>query len=201
MYRRCVLGLCLFVLFSCQPAEEEDNEDRRQFNTGCIEKGDILFRRGDSLSSRAVLSTDTKGEYSHIGIAVNHSGSIMVAHAIPGEDKHEYIRIDSIEDFFDHSRASSGAICRVAIDSTQKNRINDYAVHLATSKIPFDHDYDTEHQNTLYCTEYIWVIFKTIGLDLSCGKRYSANMIFIQSDIILPSHIFQHPQLQVISQF
>ncbi len=200
MWARYVITLFCLPLLSCQDKQQQANH-LKELSINSIEKGDILFRRGESMASHVVISTDKSGHYSHIGIAVEYQGQLMVAHAIPNESEYEYIRIDSIEQFFDDSNAAAGAITRMPLNDEEKRRINNYALQLATSKIPFDHEYNTDDPNKLYCTEYIWAIFKTIDKDITCGKRKTIQLIFAQSDIILPSHIFQNPQLIIISTF
>ena len=50
-----------------------------------LRAGDVVFRRGGGLTSRAVLMADAQGQYSHIGIVVDSAGQKMIVHAVPGE--------------------------------------------------------------------------------------------------------------------
>ena len=78
-----VLGLlCIAALSSC--------EKREIFHsimpaTVKLHSGDVVFRRGMSLTSHAVLAADAQGNYSHVGIVVDSAGKKMIVHAVPGE--------------------------------------------------------------------------------------------------------------------
>lgn len=189
----CVI-IVLLSLMSCAP--EKKNRDYNYIN-----EGDILFRRGSSLTSRAVLLLDNEGIYSHIGIAVKVNDKMMVAHAIPSDDEHDYVKVEEINEFFKPSNAVQGCVSRMSLNQSQKIKLNNKALSIVESKIPFDHDYDTASQDKLYCTEYIWEVFKAIDKDISCGKRQFVHVRFTKSEAILPSHIFKNPHLLIVKSF
>lgn len=193
-----VIGCSLWlVLTGCK----EQALPVRSMDISCVEVGDILFRRGDSMASRGVLRVDQDGFYSHVGLAVLVDGRIMVAHAVPDEDAQEFTKLDSLEDFYAPSRAGSGAICRLPLDETHRQLLNTRALQLVAAKLPFDHDYDDANHDKLYCTEFVWLVYQVLALDLSCGQRKAVDFYFVSGNLILPSHLFKYPSLQLIDSF
>lgn len=166
-----------------------------------IHSGDLLFRQGRSLSSVAVMSQDGDGGYSHVGLAVEIGGELMVTHAVPGESDSELVSSESIESFFAYSRAKRGAVMRIPLDSAECSTITQRAIAIESLNIPFDHDYETTSSDRLYCTEYIWLLYNTIGIDITSGQRADVNIFGINQPIILPSHIYQHPALELVGSF
>ncbi len=195
---RCLLlFISLLILVGC----EEHAPQPRTLDFSAVKAGDLLFRLGDSLVSDGVLQVDTEGDYSHIGIAVEHQGRIMAAHAVPDEGDEEYTKLESLEDFYALSKAKAGAIYRLPLDEEQRQRMNDLALETIAKKVSFDHDYDLEHHDKLYCTEFIWMLYRAIDWDISRGQRKKVNLGFIKAELILPSQIHNHPQRQKILNF
>ncbi len=160
-----------------------------------IKKGDILFRRGYSLSSRAVLIADVKGHYTHVGLVVDVGDSLMVAHTEPDGDS-SFLKLETLEGFFSADKSENGAICRFQLDSLQSAKVNTRALELCNKKVQFDDKYNTESQATLYCTEFVWDVYKVLGWDISNGRRSHFCIWDLDSDIILPSHLFQNTSLE-----
>ncbi len=166
-----------------------------------IQSGDILFRRGRTLTSNAVVSADSEGFYSHVGLAVEVDGELMVTHAVPGESEGEYVCFESIDSFFAYRKAKHGAIMRYPLDSTSLSTIEKVAKEVVEKSIPFDHEYNAECNKKLYCTEYIWLLFNSIGIDITRAQRSEVNFYLFDYPIIMPSHIFEHPDLTLITKF
>lgn len=171
------------------------------FNQELLCTGDIVFRRGNSFVSNVVLTADKSGEYSHIGILIQYGGEIMVAHAVPGEDKEEFLKAEKVDTFFESKKALIGCVCRFSLSNTQRDILNTKAIHLINSKILFDHQYNTSDSTKMYCTEFVWNVYRSLGLDISLGVRSNINLGFVKSDVIFPSQIYHHPQLEIIYKF
>ncbi|MDR0961247.1 MAG: hypothetical protein LBM62_01625, partial [Mediterranea sp.] len=76
----------LFVSTACTEQHQPKNETTRRLPTELFRSGDIAFRRGTGLASRAVLYAGENGVYSHTGILNRHAdGSWWIIHAVPGE--------------------------------------------------------------------------------------------------------------------
>jgi Orthopoxvirus protein of unknown function (DUF830). len=69
-----------------------------------LREGDVVFRRGAGLISRAVLAADEDGQFSHIGIVVRNGNNWMVVHAVPGEPEFkgdsDRVKMEPIASFF-----------------------------------------------------------------------------------------------------
>ena len=50
-------------------------------DTGLLETGDLIFRRGESIASRLVLLADTQSVYSHVGLLLMGGSSLLDAPA------------------------------------------------------------------------------------------------------------------------
>ncbi len=162
-----------------------------------IKIGDLLFRRGQSLSSRAVLIADNEGCYTHIGLVVDVGDSLMVAHTEPDGDN-SFLKLESLEEFFSSSKSVKGAICRFRLDSLQMSKVNNRALDLCRKKVKFDKKYDTESQTKLYCTEFVWDVYKVLGWDITNGQRSHLSFGAIDIEIILPSHIYENSSLETL---
>ena len=79
---RIWLASLAVVLVSC---EERVGERSILPDDFTLRAGDVVFRRGEGITSRVVLATDANGNYSHVGIVVDSAGSKMIVHAVPGE--------------------------------------------------------------------------------------------------------------------
>ncbi|MFI3243012.1 MAG: YiiX/YebB-like N1pC/P60 family cysteine hydrolase [Akkermansia sp.] len=187
----------LLLLVSCGDREPPP----RTLDFSGVRAGDILFRLGDSLVSDGVLQVDTEGDYSHVGIAIEHQGRIMAAHAVPDEGDEEYTKLESLDDFYAPAKAKAGAIYRLPINEEERQAINDLALETIAKKVPFDHDYELYHHDKLYCTEFIWMLYQAIGWDISRGQRKKVNLGFIKTKLILPSQVHNHPQREKILSF
>ena len=57
-------------------------------NESELQGGDIVFRRGKGIESKAVLYADG-GLFSHVGIVVEYQGRKMIIHSVPWEQEHK----------------------------------------------------------------------------------------------------------------
>ena len=169
-----------------------------------LEEGDIIFRKGIGVKSRAVLHVDSTGLYSHSGIIVSDSSVFKVIHISPGErkkdEKVDKIKIESIEEFWSDDKAEKGAIYR--LHSKQKGRdVAKQAKRLLKKEILFDHDYSLSDSTQMYCTEFVWYVYLLEGIDISCGKRSKVNMPLYSGEYIFPSDIYINNNISLIYNF
>lgn len=167
--------------------------------------GDIVFRRGGGIISRAVLIADQEGVYSHIGIVVRENNKWQVVHAVPGEPDFkgdpDRVKMENINSFFDSKKASRGAVMRVKGDSLMRTRAANHAKQLFKANILFDHSYNRTDSTQMYCTELIDFVYHHQGVDLTEGRISHINLPGISGDYLLPSDIQQSPFLQLIYSF
>lgn len=197
-----VLGLlCIAALSSC--------EKREIFHsimpaTVKLHSGDVVFRRGMSLTSHAVIAADAQGNYSHVGIVVDSAGKKMIVHAVPGEPDFDgdvdRVKMDVPEKFFSSEYASKGEVCRPT-DETMAAKAAQTALRLYNKRVLFDDDFDDSDTTKMYCTELIVYAFKHAGTDISEGRRHKVDIPIIKADCILPSDIHSSPYLRTIIMF
>jgi len=169
-----------------------------------LKEGDIVFRRGSSLASRVVLASDTRGMYSHIGIVVRKGNEFRIVHAVPGESDPEQpdrVRMDRIAAFFAFDRAVSGRVMRMEMGDSLRAKLASKALKYFNNKTLFDHHYDLTDSTELYCTELIWQVFNTVGIDITANSRSYVNFLWYQGDFIYPSDISQNENLITIYSF
>jgi hypothetical protein len=198
-HRFLLLSLSCAIFIAC-----EDSSQKTIFPKECeCQEGDIVFRRGTSIESNAVLYADG-GLYSHVGIVVDYQGKRMIVHSVPGEQEHkddeDKIKMDSIEGFFSHERAVVGAVCR-PIDTLICKQSAEYAIELFKKGVLFDHDYDFSDTSKLYCTELLSFIYKKCGRKLVESDGHDVDFPLIKHKVILPSDIFNSKQLKLIRKF
>ncbi len=169
-----------------------------------LHSGDVVFRRGMSLTSHAVLAADAQGNYSHVGIVVDSAGKKMIVHAVPGEPDFDgdvdRVKMDVPEKFFSSEYASKGEVCRPT-DEAMAAKAAQTALRLYKKRVLFDDDFDDSDTTKMYCTELIVYAFKHAGTDISEGRRHKVDIPIIKADCILPSDIHSSPYLRTIIMF
>lgn len=169
-----------------------------------LRTGDVVFRRGDGMTSRVVLAADPQGNYSHVGIVVDSAGSPMIVHAVPGEPDFEgdvdRVKMDKPEIFFSTERASKGEVCRPA-DSTTAHKAAETALRLYYKNVLFDDAFDDNDTTKMYCTELIAYAFRLAGINLTEGRRHTVDLPIISTECILPSDIHSSKYLRTIIMF
>lgn len=174
---------------------------------GCrLKPGDLVFRRGNGLASRAVLTADRHGAYSHIGIVVDSAGVMMVVHAVPGEPDYEddpdRVKMETPEKFFSSINARIGEIKRLRGDTAIPAEAARIALGVYRRGTLFDHDYDDNDTTKMYCCELIESSYKKAGLTLARGARHYFKLPGLDPiRCILPSDICNNDTLDTIIKF
>lgn len=173
---------------------------------GCVlEEGDLVFRRGNGMTSRAVLAVDRHGSYSHIGIAVDSCGTMMIVHAVPGEPDYEgdpdRVKLEPPERYYDAGRADRGCVMRCA-DSLTARRAAAKALGAYRRGALFDHDYDCSDTVRLYCCELVEQAYAGAGMPIATLPRHNLSLPGLRLEgVILPSDFRSSPVLRVIAEF
>lgn len=164
-----------------------------------LQNGDIIFRRGISLISIAVLAVDKESQYSHVGVIFLENEKVSVIHAVPEEEPGEgdYVKKESIEVFLKQDRTSNFGVFRV-IDSTVAHKAAEYSLKLFKKKTPFDNDYNLQDTGKVYCTELIYHAYHNYGIDLSNGEFDEVSFPAGNKKLILPGRIASNNYLQII---
>ena len=158
-----------------------------------VSPGDLVFRRGRSMVSRAVLSIDGKSEYSHVGIVVSAGNPIRIVHAIPPEETNPGgVIAEPLQSFLTPDLASAAAVYRPR-DSGIGVRAAARAWKYTRPRRPFDSDFDLSTPGAVYCTELIWRAYLDEGVDL-VGRGFKDRYL-------LPSRLLTSPELHLIKEY
>lgn len=163
-----------------------------------LKDGDIIFRRGTDAVSRAILTSDTGGNYSHVGLIVMQHQHAFVLHAIPAEISGEgdKVKIEPLAMFTSSSRSLAVSVLRPRHNAQVSGK---RAVNYALSRIgtPFDFSFDSNDDSSLYCTELVWRAYEAAGVQIvDAAKLISVPLL--ASNIVPPSAIFKSTNFQEI---
>ncbi len=169
-------------------------------------EGDVVFRKGTSTKSRAVLQADTSGIYSHVGIVVKTDSAWMIVHVTPGEraegENVDRTKLEYISAFFSPDRAEQGAVGRLIQADSVAFSAAQYAVLFYQSGILFDHDYNLEDSLEMYCSELVWRAYLLAGVDITQGKRnVITNFPLFSGTYIFPSDIYRNKSLEIVYKY
>ena len=199
--RKCVWMLFSLVTLLCCQHESE----RCIMPEDCeLRAGDIVFRRGGSVTSNAVLLADRSGHYSHVGIVVDSAGVMMVVHAVPGEPEYEgdpdRVKMESPSRFFSSLNACKGEVCR-ARDSVAARQAATAALAIYHKGVLFDHDYNSEDTTLLYCTQLVIEAYHKAGVQLTGPPTHSYDLPLLRCTCWLPSDIYQSKEIYSVRYF
>jgi len=156
------------------------------------QSGDLIFRRGRSLISRAVLSADGHSEFSHVGIVFASNRAVWVIHAKPPENGAlGGVVSEPLDVFLGVSEASAAALYRPN-NSRAADLAASFALGYAHTHVPFDSDFDLSTSREMYCTEMVWRAYRRAGLDLVTPKH--------DEKYLLPSKIQRSPHLHLVKE-
>lgn len=192
----CPCFILLFALLSACGGRE----DVRHFPTEAMRTGDLVFRCGRGVLSRAVVAAEQlDGRYSHVGVLIrDDDGTWKVAHSVPAEREFsgdfDRVKFEPLEAFLSPKLAARGCLVHIGsvTDPVRLQALCDEARQAFRDSVRFDHDYDLADSSKVYCTEFVWLLYRHYGLDLSEGRRRSVNLMNIRGDILLPEHILQY---------
>lgn len=170
-----------------------------------LKAGDLVFRRGNGLTSHAVLMADRNGSYSHVGIVVDSCGTMMVVHAVPDEPDFEgdvdRVKMETPEKFFLSINAKTGEVKRLRGDTATAARAARHAVEIYRRGTLFDHEYDDSDTTRMYCCELIEHVYRTAGLPIAGSKRHDIRLPGLKLKCILPSDLCESEKFERIIYF
>ncbi|MCG8457802.1 MAG: hypothetical protein MI919_16120 [Holophagales bacterium] len=166
--------------------------------------GDVIFRRGRSWNSRAVLLADAGSRYSHVGLAIAGLGGPWVVHATPvGPGTTGGVVREPIRDFLSPERAVEWGVFRVAGRASYELGLAaaDAASAMADRHIGFDDAFDLTDGSQLYCTELVWRAYRKAGVDLVGGELEEIRFPGLgEVLVILPSRLSSSPYLRSVEE-
>lgn len=197
--------LQVWVLCVFQSCKEETQTVIEPLPLGLLKDGDLAFRRGVGLMSRAVLVADSKGIYSHVGLLKQIDGSWFVIHAVPDEPDFagdvDRVKIDSITRFFETDRAVQGRVMRMSCSESAAREAAQIAHSMARRHVLFDHRYDLSDTTAMYCTELVEFVYRKVGVDLAEGRLSTVNVPGMRGRYLLPSDLMANRKLSTICYF
>ena len=197
----------MLVISACNPQKETTNPKQKRnqlLSTFHLKNGDIVFRKGLSLESQAVLMADVNGDYSHVGIVQIIDKMPYVIHIEPDslETTIDYAKCEKLSTFFNPDYASIGCVMRIKeMYSEKANLAVDTANAFLIKKISFDEAYDLETIDKMYCTEFIWKAFELNGIHLIDVKKNTVFIPLLKNKVILPSSLFYSSYLDKVYYF
>lgn len=195
-------SILLLILCSCRQQVQE----RPAIPYESLRNGDILFRKGRSLSSNMILTHDRNGsQYSHIGLVCKTDSAWCVVHAVNDEPDFkgdfDRVKIERIERFFASDRASAGEIMHCLVNDSLLQSVTHNAMELVQDSIPFDASFDHSDHSRLYCTELIYFLFMKEGIDITEGRTTHVGTVCFPDEIIFPSDIYANKILETYFKF
>jgi hypothetical protein len=163
--------------------------------------GDLIFRRGKSFASQAVLITDQNSRYSHVGLVCLVKGKPFVIHSVPYENGNgkDEVKCEKLESFLSFEKASRAGVYRVSgISNSGLEKVVHWAKNAFDARVKFDEDYNLQSDDKLYCTELIWKSYRAAGIDLVKGHFDDLNIPLKGGNYILPGRLILNPILKKI---
>lgn len=193
------LGMALLWLFvvlfrnPLQAVHSPGNIYRVKLDPAAVQAGDLVFRRGRSMVSRAVLSLDGRSDFSHVGIAVRQGEDLRIVHALPPEEDRKATGVvaEPLELFLSPDVASSAALYRPR-NSAAGVRAAVAARKHVMARTPFDSAFDLSTSSAVYCTELVWKVYLEADIDL-IGRGFHERYL-------LPSRLLESTELRLIEQ-
>lgn len=167
-----------------------------------LHTGDMAFRTGRSIESKAVTSADQQSTYSHVGLIVWNHNQWQVLHCAPNESPKgeiDKVKIEPLAMFYASDRASQGAIFRLPVADSDSSIILQRSLAISAQNAPFDNAFSDTDTTAYYCTELVWYIYKTaLHIDITEGKRHKLPLF---PPLIYCSDILAYPNLKKIYSF
>ena len=152
-------------------------------NLSQLRYGDLIFRHGRGIISNVLITFGrSEKKYSHAGIVSVENGNVFVYHAIGGEENiSNKLRKDPLADFCNPADAHAFGVYRTGLDDSQINSVMILASTYYKNGLQFDTKFDLSTDDKMYCTEFVYKIFKQalgnenyISLSTINGKQYIA---------------------------
>ncbi|MGC9355033.1 MAG: YiiX/YebB-like N1pC/P60 family cysteine hydrolase [Mariniphaga sp.] len=193
-----ILIAILLSLSGCKG--ESETELLRSVN---LQNGDLIFRRGRSVESHAVLITDSKCRFSHVGIICIENETPFVIHAVPEENKRgpDYIRKEKVQEFLAPENASEFSIYRSRFSKEVNTEAAQIANRLYHEKVLFDKSFDLTTTDQIYCTELVLIAFQTASNHALNLNTTQLNVFFGKLEILMPGNIIESSNFQTIINY
>ena len=129
-----------------------------------VKEGDILFQSSTSKQAKAIELATHSG-FSHVGVVLKKDGKLMVFEAVGP------VKFTPIDKWIRHGKGGRYVVMRL------KNQPNDSVFIKMEAAVPtfegknYDSYFDWS-DNEMYCSELVWKIYKTAGIELCPLKKF-----------------------------
>ncbi len=173
-----------------------------------LQSGDIIVAGGVSLQSRIVLSMTDGNRYSHVGMIHATPEGLFVIHAAPtgagdGGMGDKVARIP-LSLFLSERGYVAVQVMRIKAQQAEALQLAqdacDYAYAWTEQNIPFDSQFDLDEQDTMYCSELVYLAYRQAGLDWPDTMIRSISTVLKDGPIIAPDAFTRCEALETVWQ-
>jgi len=156
----------------------------RGLSSGCVGWRRRIFFGTTTWRGRLVRLFESRDdEFAHVGVIVGVEGDARVVHADPtGAGA---VRLERLSELLRREEISSIAIYHPRVRDAEAARAAKTALKYASSRTPFDFEFSLTDDHAVYCTELVWLLYRTAGLRIERS-----------SHILFPSDLLQNWILQ-----
>lgn len=171
-----------------------------------FQNGDIIVAGGVSLQSRMVMSLTDANRYSHVGMIQVTPQGLYVIHAAPtgagdGGVGDKVARIP-LSLFLADRGYVEVQVMRIKAQSAETMQLAQdacaYAHACVQQDIPFDNEFDLDEQDTMYCSELVYLAYQQAGLDWPDTMIRSVSTMLVNGPVILPDAFTRCEALETV---
>ncbi|MDP2172687.1 MAG: YiiX/YebB-like N1pC/P60 family cysteine hydrolase [Candidatus Cloacimonadaceae bacterium] len=166
-------------------------------DSSLFQGGDILLRKGNNIVSDMIISAFPGGKgMSHCGILVRGNERWMVIHTISGRiSAFDGIRINTVKDFI--AGAHQNKVMHVQpVFPINRELVSQRAFYHLQRKAAFDHDFDLNESDKLYCSELVRKVYLEAGVRDVFSYRAIGEKLILDLAIFGDSTLFKEVKLQ-----
>ena len=173
-----------------------------------LRTGDIIVAGGVSLQSRVVLAMTDDNRYSHVGMIQVTPEGLFVIHAAPtgagdGGVGDRVARIP-LSLFLAERGYVAVQVMRLKAHTAEALQLAqdacDFASACVERAIPFDSKFDLDEQDTMYCSELVYLAYQHAGLVWPDTIIRSVSTVLKDGPIIAPDAFTQCDALETVWQ-
>lgn len=161
--------------------------------------GDLLFVRGGTWRSRMVMMAEDRMPYSHVGIICRGDTSLEVVDASPHSQGGNHGVVDqrvekrTLVEFLADPKIKDAAVYRLTDAGLDARKLSESAgeaaLRMYEKQLPFDNAFDLATNESVYCSELIWLAYLEAGIDLCDGSYDKLGTALFDLPVILPSSL------------
>ncbi len=194
-----MLSMVLALVLCADARVQTDTNHLLQVDASLLQEGDLIFRRGQGVTSRAVLIYDRGAGFSHVGMVVHVDDNPKIIHITPGESLggNDVVRRETLSEFLTVASPTAVTVRR-ASDNAIGREAARFATRYYEEAVPFDAGFSLSDSTRMYCTELVWRAYLAAGADLIDGHFNQVRFLHLQGKTILPSTLLQSKHLREV---